>query len=81
MGWGQWLVVLGLILFVGWGIAFWIMQRRAGSHKFHYSDGCAKPLVEKAFRADGSRKNILPRPGDGEIDDLEHLLGHRKERG
>lgn len=81
MGWVQWLIVVGLILFVGWGIIFWIMQRRAGSHKAHYSDGCAKPLVEKAYRADGSRKSILPRPGDGEVDDLEHLLEHRKKRG
>ncbi|MFG3418111.1 hypothetical protein [Micromonospora sp. NPDC048063] len=80
MGWVQWLIVVGLIVFVGWGIVFWIMQRRAGSHKSHYSDGCAKPLVEKAFRADGSPKNILPRPGDGEVDDLEHLLEHRRER-
>jgi hypothetical protein len=34
-----------------------------------------------AFRADGSRKNLTPKIKDREIDDLEHLVEHRKERG
>lgn len=81
MGWVQWLLVVGLIFFAGWGAIFWTMERRAGSHKLHYSDGCPKPLAENALRADGSRKSIIPRPGDGEVDDLEHLLEHRKSVG
>ncbi|MFC4144831.1 hypothetical protein ACFO0M_01045 [Micromonospora mangrovi] len=79
MGWSQWLIGGGLILVDVWGIAYWIMLRRAGSHKPFYSDGCPKPLVDSPFRADGSRKNILPKPGDGEVDDLEHLLEHEWE--
>jgi hypothetical protein len=78
VSWGQWLALTGVILFVGWGIVFAIIERRAHTHKLHYSDGCAKPFFDRAFRSDGSRKNIIPRPGDGEIDDLEHLLEHRK---
>ncbi|WP_433345301.1 hypothetical protein [Micromonospora sp. CA-111912] len=70
-----------MILLVGWGVTFWVIERQAGTHKARYSDGCAKPFAEKAFRADGSRKNILPRPGDGEVDDLEHLLEHRRDHG
>lgn len=34
-----------------------------------------------ATRTDGSWKNIIPRRGDGEIDDLEHLLEHKREKG
>jgi hypothetical protein len=74
--WWQWLIAIAVVIFVGWGIVFWVLERRAGTHKQHYSDGCAKPLIEGAERADGSLKNIIPRPGDGEIDDLEHLLKH-----
>lgn len=78
MNWWQWLLLAGAVVFVGWGITFWHLERRAGAHKQHFSDGCAKPFVEQATRADGSRKNIIPRPGDGEVDDLEHLLEHKR---
>jgi hypothetical protein len=78
VAWWHWLIVLGGVLFVGWGAIFWIMERRAGTNNLHYSDGCAKPIVETSMRSDGSRKNIIPRPGDGEVEDLEHLLEHRK---
>lgn len=80
VGWSQWLTGIGLVLLVGWSIAFRIMQYRAGVHRPYYSDGCPKPLMDSPFRADGSRKNILPRPGDGEVEDLEHLLEHRQEQ-
>jgi hypothetical protein len=80
MSWWQWLIAVAVVIFIGWGIVFWRMERRAGTHKEHYADGCAKPFFEKPIRADGSRKNIIPRPGDGEIDDLEHLLEHDERR-
>jgi hypothetical protein len=76
--WWQWLIAAGVVVFVGWGIGFWMLERRAGTHKSHYSDGCPKPIVEKATRDDGSRKNIIPKPGDGDVDDLEHLLNHKE---
>ncbi|WP_436523374.1 hypothetical protein [Actinoplanes sp. HUAS TT8] len=78
MSWLQWLLLVGAVIFVGWGAVFWILERRAGAHKQHFSDGCAKPFFEQATRSDGSRKNIIPRPGDGDIEDLEHLLEHKR---
>lgn len=78
MGWAQWLIIGGVVVFVVWGAVFWIIAHRADTHRLYYSDGCAKPIVEKAFRTDGSRKNIIPKRGDGEVDDLEHLLEHKR---
>jgi hypothetical protein len=77
MQWWQWSIAAGVLVFIGWGIAFWVLERRAGDHRSHYSDGCVKPIIEKATREDGSFKNIFPRPGDGEVSDLEHLLSHK----
>lgn len=59
--------------------AVWfVLDYRAGTHRRHYSDGCAKPFFDRAHRADGSPKHIFPRRGDGEVEDLEHLMyGHR----
>jgi hypothetical protein len=78
VNWWQWLIAASAVVFVGWGIVFWMLERRAGTHKSHYSDGCPKPIVEKTTRDDGSRKNIIPKVGDGEVDDLEHLLSHKE---
>jgi len=75
MPWWGWLIVAVL---VGWGAVFWLIECRAGTHRRHYSDGCPKPIVDNASRADGSWKRIIPRRGDGEIDDLEHLLEHQR---
>jgi hypothetical protein len=80
MNWWQWLIAVAVVIFVSWGIVFWLLESRAGAHRQQYADGCPKPIIEKAVRADGSRKNIIPRRGDGEIDDLEHLLDHEEER-
>ena len=44
-----------------------MLERRAGINRSHYSDGCAKPIIEKATREDGSLKNLFPKPGDGEV--------------
>ncbi len=81
MNWWQWLIAVGAIIFIGWGITYWLLERRAGNHKDHYSDGCPKPLIEKATRSDGTLKNIIPRTGDGEVNDLEHLLEHKEGHG
>ena len=75
MPWWGWLI---LAVFVGWNVVFWALTYRARQHREHYSDGCPKPFFEKASRADGSWKNIIPRRGDGEVDDLEHLLEHER---
>jgi hypothetical protein len=61
------------------GIGFFLLQVRAGTHRRHYSDGCAKPFFDRSVRSDGSHRPIIPRPGDGAIDDLEHLLEHRDQ--
>jgi hypothetical protein len=75
MNW--WIVgVVAAAGFVLWGVVVIVLERRAGMLRAHYSDGCAKPFFDRAFRADGSRTNIIPRPGDGEVGDLEHLLEH-----
>lgn len=73
----RWWILAAVGVFLAWGAGFWFLSWRAGTHRLRYSDGCAKPIVDSALRADGSRKNIIPRPGDGEIDDLEHLLEHK----
>jgi hypothetical protein len=70
-----WLIIV-LALFFGSGFVFWLLDQRGGGHPLYYSDGCPRPMTECALRRDGSRKNIIPQPGDSEIDDLEHLLEH-----
>jgi hypothetical protein len=71
----MWWWIGGLVYLLCSGV--WaLIEHRAGRSRPHYSDGCAKPFFDRALRADGSRRPIIPRPGDGAIDDLEHLLEH-----
>ena len=57
-----------------------VVEYRAGTLRSsltgRYADGCPKPLLDRPVRSDGSRKPIIPRPGDGLIDELEHAFDH-----
>jgi len=79
MPWWGWVLVS---VFGAWTAAWFALEARAGTLRSSLSgrwkDGCVKPFFERSIRADGSRKPIIPRPGDGEIDELEHQLEHKR---
>ncbi len=81
MPWWGWLLIAWAALSLGLAA----LEVRAGtlrsSWRMHWADGCAKPIVQSAFRGDGSPRNIIPRRGDDEVDELEHLLEHRQPGG
>jgi hypothetical protein len=69
MPWWVWFIIAWL----GLGTIGAIMKQRSGQMNPYYSDGCRRPFLDRAFRLDGTRNRIIPRRGDGEIEDLEHL--------
>lgn len=73
MPWWAWVITVWLSV----GAIGAVAKMRSGQMRLYYSDGCRRPFFDRAFRLDGARNNILPRRGDGEVDDLEHIYaGH-----
>jgi len=73
MPWWGWVLVVWLTL----GVSGAIMKVRSGQMDLYYSDGCRRSFIDRAFRIDGEGNHLLPRPGDGEVDNLRHLVhGH-----
>jgi hypothetical protein len=73
MPWWAWALIIWLAL----GATGAVMKVRSGQMDLYYSDGCRRPFLDRAFRVGGAGDRILPRPGDGEINDLEHLVDDR----
>ncbi len=74
MPWWAWALIVAWLTL---GTAGAVMKARAGQMDLYYPDGCRRSFFDRAFRIDGEGNHLLPRRGDGALDDLEHLLQHR----